>query len=152
MTQAIILVAALATAYGLFFYHPDDLITIFVNVFVGIALLVSGTIAVTALGKGGLPHEAGAPPKAEGVNRRMLLVLLGTVVAIPVFVLLVSGFAVAPGIDGGVTLIPDSVLEPLEASDNKLLKGIAKIVEEASRPAGLVLIVAFDDRLGDRVV
>ena len=40
------------------------------------------------------------------------------------------------------TLIPDSWIEPLENSESKLVKGLAEFVSEASRPAGLILIIA----------
>ena len=69
-------------------------------------------------------------------------VLLGTALVLPIFVLLGSGFSVIPGVDEQQQLLPDSVVEPLEHSSSPIVKGLAEFVKEASRPAGLVLIVA----------
>ena len=53
------MLGAMAAAAGLFFYIPSNPFAIGFNIFVGIALLVSGVIALMALGRGGLPKEAG---------------------------------------------------------------------------------------------
>ncbi len=53
LTQLMILVTALAAAYGLFVYHSGDVIPMLVNLFVGVALIISALVAVMALGKGG---------------------------------------------------------------------------------------------------
>ena len=95
-----------------------------------------------ALAKGGLPKEAGTAPVPSEYFGNLTKVLIGTAVAIPIFVILVSGLSVIPGFDSQVTMIPDSVVEPMEHSDSPLVKGMAEFVKEASRPAGLVLILA----------
>ena len=142
LTQALIMGTAALAAFGLVFYNPGDMFTVITNVFVAGALVVSGTAAVMALAKGGLPNEVGGAPDVEKFRSRLILVLAGTALLIPILVLLVSGFSVIPAIDNGVTLIPDSFVEPMEESDNPVVKGLAEFVKEASRPAGLVLIVA----------
>lgn len=144
LTQALIFCAAAAAAFGLFFYHPDDFVATLVNVFVGIALMISGSVAVWALARGGLPPDAGGPPaeRAPQLRKNLILVLIGTALVLPILVMLVSGMTVIPGIDKGVTLIPESFVESLQESSSRLVKGLASILEEASRPAGIVLIIA----------
>jgi POT family proton-dependent oligopeptide transporter len=142
LTQALILGTALASAYCLAFYNAGDSFSIISNIFVLIALLISGIAAVMALGKGGLPKEAGGAPDRERYFGNLGKVLLGTVVAIPLFVVLVSGITILPGVDEQVTLLSEEVVKPLEDSESPLLKGLAEFVKEASRPAGLVLILA----------
>ncbi len=102
ITQLVIMTGALATAGALCWFHPDDIFTTAVNVFVGLALVVAAIVACTALGRGGLPTEAGAPRDPEKLRRPVIgflcadhLVYLGALVAIPIFFLLVSGFATA---------------------------------------------------------
>ena len=142
LTQLMILATALASAYGLLFYNAGDTFSVVSNVFVAIALVLSGSAAVTALARGGLPKEVGGAPDYSKYWGHLAKVLLGTALLIPVFVVLVSGMQVIPGIHEQVTLIPESALEPLEASESKIVKGLAEFVKEASRPAGLVLILA----------
>ena len=142
LTQLFILATAALSAYGLFGYNAGDFFSIISNAFVAIALVVSGIAAVLALGKGGLPASIGGPPNREAFYGNVTKVLIGTLIAIPIFVVLVSGLSVLPGVDNQVTLIPESVVHPLEESESKLVKGLAEFVKEASRPAGLVLILA----------
>jgi len=142
LTQLLILSTAALAAYGLVFYNPGDVFTFWTNVAVAFALLVSGVAAVTALAKGGLPKWAGAAPNASTYFSNLIRVLIGTVVVLPIFVLLVSGFSVVPGVSEMAQLIPESVVEPMESSGSRIVKGLAEFVREASRPAGLVLITA----------
>jgi POT family proton-dependent oligopeptide transporter len=141
-TQLLILAAAAVSGYGLIFYNAGDTFSIASNIFVAVALVISAAAAIAALSRGGLPREAGAPPNREAFAGNLLKVLAGTAVAIPVFVVLVSGLSVLPGIDNQVTLLPTTIVEPLENSESKLVRGLAEFVNEASRPAGLVLILA----------
>lgn len=142
ITQLLILAAALVSAYGLIFYNAGDTFSLASNIFVAVALIISAAAALMALGKGGLPKEVGLPPNRENFSSNLIKVLLGTAIVIPVFVVLVSGLSVIPGVNEQVTLLPHSVVEPLEKSDSPLVKGLAEFVNEASRPAGLVLILA----------
>jgi dipeptide/tripeptide permease len=75
-------------------------------------------------------------------SKNLTMVLVGTALVIPIFVILVSGFSVLPGFNEQLTVIPDSLIEPMRESNSRLVKGLAQFVEEASRPAGLVLILA----------
>lgn len=142
ITQILILGTAAASAYGLVFYNAGDTFSVISNIFVAIALLISGTVAIMALAKGGLPAEAGGAPNPQTYFPNLAKVLVGTALLIPVFVVLVSGLSVIPGFDDQVTLIPESVVHPMEESDSPIVKGLAEFVKEASRPAGLVLILA----------
>lgn len=142
LTQLMILGTALASAYGLVFYNAGDTFSVVSNIFVAIALVISGSAAVTALARGGLPKALGGAPDYSKYWGHLAKVLLGTALLLPVFVVLVSGLQVIPGINEQVTLLPETALEPLEKSESKLVKGLAEFAKEASRPAGLVLILA----------
>ena len=142
LTQILILLAAGVSAYGLLFFNAGDVFSVVSNIFVAVALVISAGAAFIALGKGGLPKDVGLPPNPSAFKGNLAKVLIGTFFVIPIFVVLVSGFSVIPGVGEQVTLLPHSVVEPLESSDSPILKGLAEFVNEASRPAGLVLILA----------
>ena len=142
LTQLMILLAALASAVSLFVFNAGDLVSIASNIFVAIALVISGFVAFTALGKGGLPKEAGAPPNPVTFWPNLTKVLIGTAVVIPIFVILVSGFTVLPGFNDQLMLLPEATAHSLENSESPLVRGLAEFVKEASRPAGLVLTLA----------
>lgn len=142
ITQFLILVTAILSAIGLVLFNPGDTYTFMINIAVAIALLISGAAAVIALAAGGLPDDAGKTTNPDNYIANLIKVLIGTAFVIPLFVLLVSGFSVLPGVNEMATLIPESITEPMEQSSNKLVKGLAEFVKEASRPAGLILIIA----------
>ena len=147
--QILIMYTALRAAEALLVYRPENLFSIGVNVVVAMALIVSGVVATIALGRGGVPAEAGAPPDRERLTKpvagpfsREWLVYFGVVAAIVFFVLLVSGFAPLRQDHRPMSLVSDETVKRLEHSDNKLVKSLAVIVKESSRPAGLVLLFA----------
>ena len=142
VTQLLILSTALGSAFTLAFYNAGDTFSIISNIFVLIALLISGVVAVMALSQGGLPKESGGVPDPDRFMSHLSKVLLGTILVIPIFVVLVSGLTIIPGIEAQTTLLPESAVKPLEESESPLIKGLAELVKEASRPAGLVLILA----------
>ncbi len=142
VTQIMILATALFSAIGLIVFNPGDVFTFWTNVSVALALVVAGITAVMALARGGLPDEVGKTPKPETYFSNLTKVLVLTAVVIPILVFLVSGFKVIPGVNEMQTLIPDSVIHPMENSESKLVKGLAEFVKEASRPAGLILVIA----------
>jgi POT family proton-dependent oligopeptide transporter len=148
VTAVIIMSGALGAAGLLLYFRPDNPFSISVNVFVALALVSAGIVAVYALGRGGLPAQAGAPPDPARLRHRLggalpaeWAVYLGTLVAIPVFVLLVSGFAPLTEHNRSVTIVPDSVVDRLQASESPLVQIASVVVKESSRPAGLVLLV-----------
>ena len=142
VTQLLILSTALGSAYVLAFYNAGDSFSIISNIFVLIALLISGVIAVMALAKGGLPKESGGIPDPANFMSHLVKVLAGTVVVIPFFVILVSGITIFPGVEDQYTLISEAQIKPLKDSESPIIRGLAELVSEASRPAGLVLILA----------
>ncbi|MBX3421413.1 MAG: oligopeptide:H+ symporter [Pirellulaceae bacterium] len=143
LTQALILLTSLVSAAATLYFNAGDLFSVASNIFVCLSLIASACISVAALGRGGLPKWAGQPPCEPAQWRLNLIkVLLGTLVSIPVFVLLVSGFSVLPGFDKQLILLPESITEQLRNSPKPLLRGLAEFVAEVSRPAGLVLIVS----------
>ena len=142
VTQFLILSTAVAGAVGMMFFNAGDSFSLLFNGFVTIALVISGLVAVVALQRGGLPKSAGGAPNPDTYMNNLIKVLIGTVLVIPVFVVLVSGCSILPGFDEQVMLINESQLESLEHSESKIVKGLAEFVKEGSRPAGLVLIIA----------
>lgn len=142
LTQAMISMAAVASAFSMIRYNAGDFYSLIFNYFVVAAIVVAAVAAVSALAKGGLPKEIGNAPDPANWGKNLTMVLIGTALVIPIFVILVSGFSVIPGVSEQVTLIPEAWIQPMEESNNKLIKGMAKFVEEAGRPAGLVLILS----------
>jgi POT family proton-dependent oligopeptide transporter len=88
LTQVLIALGSLATAVAMLFLQ-NNVYQLVVNVFVGVSLVAAALAAFVALGHGGLPEGAGAPP-AEARGRPHWPVYAGIVVAIPVFALLVQ--------------------------------------------------------------
>jgi len=148
LTQFLVLLGAVAIAAGLLFFHSDDPFSKGLNIFSAVSILVSGAVAVIALGRGGIPAAAGTVPDLRRLQRPVLgplratwLVYLGTAVAVAVFVFLVSGFAFFSTSGKPISLFPDSWFQSLTAADNPVLHGLAIVLREGSRPATLVLIV-----------
>ncbi|MCY2985852.1 MAG: oligopeptide:H+ symporter [Planctomycetota bacterium] len=142
VTQVLIAMTATASVVAMLRFNAGDVFSLISTYFVVFSLIISAIVAITALMRGGLPKGIGAAPYPELWSKNLAKVLFGIVIAIPVFVLLVSGFKVVPGVQDQVTLIPEAVIKPMQESQNKLVKGLAKFVEEASRPAGLVLALS----------
>ncbi len=147
-TQVLILGGAIATAVSLG-WLGDNPLSKAANGFTAISLLIAAGVALVALQRGGIPPGAGAPPDAARLRRRLLgplsapgLVYLGTLVAIAAFVLLVSGFA--PVVENGrpVSLVGDQTIDQLKASPHVAVRVLAIVLQEISRPAGLILLLA----------
>ena len=149
LTQILIMAGAVAAALGLVLFHPDNPFAIAVNVFVAISLLAAGVLAWIALGRGGLPADVGAPPDRERLQKPVgglisteWSVYLGTLVAIPLFVLLVSGFATFTDDSQSITIVPDAVVSDMQGSQSAAVQVVAVVVREVSRPAGLALMLS----------
>ncbi|MCG8420770.1 MAG: peptide MFS transporter [Proteobacteria bacterium] len=104
LTRGLILVSAFATAVAMVWLQNNPYL-LAVNAVVALALVVAGVVAFIALGRGGLPAEAGASPGVETLQRKVLGVLradravyVGIVVAVPVVALLVQRNTVAGSI------------------------------------------------------
>ena len=148
VTQALVLLGALGATASLLFLHPDNPFSLIVNVFVACSLLAAAVTACTALGRGGIPAAAGAPPDRERLRKPAVgpisaewAVYLGTALAIIASLLLVSGFAPFTAKQRPVSLLADSVVRQMEQSASPLVQAAAVVAREISRPAGLVLMV-----------
>ncbi|MHB1033293.1 MAG: peptide MFS transporter [Pirellulales bacterium] len=130
ITQAILVIGALSAATALLGFHPDNPFSIAVNVLVAIALLVAAAVACFSLHKG----EGGLINLEWGIY-------LGTLLALVLFVLLVSGFAPFTVDHRPMALIPDSFIDGLKEKGDGLSQVLAVLVKESSRPAGLVLML-----------
>jgi proton-dependent oligopeptide transporter, POT family len=150
VTQALIMMTACGTACGLVWFHPAGWQAAATNISVAIALLVAGVVAVVALTRGGVPADAGAPPDRARIYNpiAVMSVFFGTVAAIVAFVLLVSGFAPLTKDNRPIALIPNATIESMQKSDSPTVQGLAIVVEECSRPAALVLMLAGFGALG----
>lgn len=146
VTQLLILSGAAGAAYLLFNYHPDNPTTVAIYWFVAAAVVVAGVIASIAVGRGGLPKSAGAPPVGSSSPGRQVLqllaVLLGTGLTIPVLALLVSGFAPLRTDNEVLVLIPEPTIKSMEESGNPIVRVLGEVAKESSKPAGLVLALA----------
>ncbi|EMI20937.1 TGF-beta receptor, type I/II extracellular region, partial [Rhodopirellula maiorica SM1] len=148
VTQALIGLGAAVSAIGMLVFHPDNPWTTAVNIFVAAALVAAGAIACVALSRGGLSAEKGRRP--DGMDgRHDWMVYLGTLIAIPVLTLLVSGFSPLTDDGKSVQLIPDETINsvtgdipPDASATSKAVRSIAAVfLKEVSKPAGLVLTV-----------
>ena len=139
VTTFLILAAACASAFGLYTYHADNPWATMVNISVAIALMIAALIACLALLRGGLPSWAGARP-AGAPRDRDWMVYVGILIAIPVFALLVSGFAPFRSDGKPVQLIDKSLIETVSSKGGAgEIAGV--FLSEVSKPAGLVLTV-----------
>jgi POT family proton-dependent oligopeptide transporter len=149
VAQAVIALGAIAAASGLFFIGGDNWLSMGANIFVGVALLVSASVAVAALARGGIPANAGAAKDPGKLRKAVLgpipaecMVYLGTVAAVAAFVLLVSGFAPLRESQRPMTLIPPAAVEKLKESESVAQRVLGVFTEEISRPAGVVFVIA----------
>ncbi|TWU22423.1 Dipeptide permease D [Novipirellula galeiformis] len=148
VTQGLIALGAIASAGGMLVFRPDNPWTTAVNVFVAIALLAAGTIACIALSRGGLSADKGRRP--EGMDgRHDWKVYLGTLIAIPILTLLVSGFSPLTEDGKSLQLISNETIADFTGDAQqdasapvKAVRNIAAVfMKEISKPAGLVLTV-----------
>ncbi len=144
-TQILIFLTTVGAAGAMLIYHPANFLSVGMNVFVAAALCVSGIVAILALGRGGVPREAGAPPDPQyltepvlGPVNRAWMVHLGSILAIVIFMLLVSGFAPLNNWRP-ISLISEATLNRIESSDSPAVRSLGVIAKEVSRPANVIL-------------
>ncbi len=149
LTQILIMATAVVSAVGLILFRPDNPFSIGFNALIALSLVSAATISWVALGRGGLPTWAGQPREPERMMRRVLpglrlehAIYVGTLIAVPLFALLVSGGS--PLLTGGapVQLISSDVIAGLQRSSGAAARVAAHVLGEVSRPAGLLLLVA----------
>ena len=96
LTQVLILFGALGTSVALPFLQ-DTMPQLIVRLILAAALVISGVIAVIALGRGGLPKEDGAPSDPEALRRKLWGILpaewavyLGILIVVPLIAVVVQ--------------------------------------------------------------
>ncbi len=93
LTQILILGTALITAISMLFLQ-NSVYVLAVNAFAGLALTVAAVAAFVALGRGGLPANAGSPPDPEFLTRKIgpfrtdVLIYIMVILFVPIFALL----------------------------------------------------------------
>jgi proton-dependent oligopeptide transporter, POT family len=149
MAQVFIAAGAIAAIVGLIAFRPDELVSTIANMFVGVALLISATVAILAIGRGGLPDWAGTPPDPARLNKRVAGVLpaqwavyLGVLLVVPCCVLLVSGGAPLRADNRPYMFVQEDYIKGLENSDSVATQVGGVLLKQVSTPAGVVLAVA----------
>ncbi len=113
ITQVLILGGALLTAISMLFMQ-NSIYELAVNAFSALALATAGIIAFMALGRGGLPASAGAPPDPSYLRRsigpfRLDFLTYGcALLVVPLFALLLQYNTIAQYLlygSGGVALV-----------------------------------------------
>ena len=101
VTQILIGGGAVATAIAMPFWQ-DTTLQLIVRLFMGVCLVIAGAVAVVALGRGGLPKNAGAPPDPAALKKKIggflpaeWAVYLGTAVSVAIFAFVVQRHTVA---------------------------------------------------------
>lgn len=140
VSQLLIGAAGLAAATALFVYHPNNPIAIAMNVFVGVTLLAAACTACIALNRGGLPSTAGLATNGRASISTIVKVLIGIAIAIPFISLLVSGFSILNQDGKQIRVIQESTIKSFTDQGGAVaLVGV--VLEEISKPAGLVLML-----------
>ena len=148
LTAVAILCGAIAAAGGLVWFHPVEILSTAVNIFVAASVLGAAVVAAVAISRGGLPHDAGRPAHPGRLQRRILglpaawLVYLGAIVLVPAFMLLVSGGVLLTANGHPVVFIPDKTISQLEKSASPLAHVGAVCLKEVSTPVGLILALS----------
>ena len=155
VARLLILAGALAAAFGLVWFHGDNPYFTAVNVLIAVTLVAAAAISWAAIGRGGLPPEAGAPPNPQRLRAPLLagisrewLVYLGALLAVPLFALLVSDFGLLTSDFQPLAIVPTSVLQAMQDSTSQVLQVAAVILQDASMPSSLVLWLASLIALG----
>jgi proton-dependent oligopeptide transporter, POT family len=149
IAQIVIAAGAIAAVGGLLWFHPAELVSTIANVFVGVAVLISATIAILAIGRGGLPEGAGAPPDPARLKKRLAGILpaewavyLGALLIVPCCILLVSGGAPLRENNRPYTFVQEDYIKGLEKSDSVSTQIYAVLLKQVGSPAGVVLSLA----------
>lgn len=122
ITQALVVLGAFTAAAALLVFRPDNPFSIAVNGFVALFLVAAAVVGCIALrGSGG-----------AWINVEWS-VYLGALLIVPVFALLVSGFALLRSDQRGVSLIPDRVVRQL-AMDALAHRQLVELERELASP------------------
>ncbi|MEM6790820.1 MAG: oligopeptide:H+ symporter [Myxococcota bacterium] len=104
LTQGLILVGALGTSLAMPFLQESAL-QLAVRILLAVALTGAGVVAFLALGRGGLPDDAGAPKDPAVAKRYALAVYGGSLGAVGLFALVFFEVSIASYILGGTGLL-----------------------------------------------
>ncbi len=138
VTQLLIGAGALTAAGSLLWFVTDNPAAMIVNGVVAAALATSGVLSIMALGRGGLPDDAGRPP--GGQPKMLWPILAGIVICVPLLALFVSGFSILGEGREPVQLIQKETIESVK--ENGAAGEIAAVfLNEISKPAGVLLMV-----------
>ncbi len=148
IAQLLIISGALVTAiFMVVIVRDENIFLLGANCFVALALVISGTIAFIAVGRGGIPKEAGSPPDESklrelvgGILPKSWMVYIGSLAAVPIIIAFIAS-------NRAVVLIPDSWLETVESAGTAG-RIFAAFLEEVSTPTGLILLVTGLAALG----
>lgn len=135
VTQLLIMAGAIASTVGMLMFRPDNIYAISINVFVAICLMIAAVVSWIALSRGGLPKWAGGRPEGVGTKHDWKI-YLGTVIVIPIFALLVSGFSPFTSPPEGAELKTKDVLLSERVSFLENLNVDSETVEKV-RAAGI---------------
>jgi POT family proton-dependent oligopeptide transporter len=147
LLRLVIAATAIAAAFGLIKFHPENIYSQLINYFVAASLLIAAVVAWVALAQAGLPANTGAPPDEAALRRPIAigipaewLVYLGTLLIVPIFAMIVSGFA--PFNDGkAYTIVSDERIQQVQKS-GPMGEVLAVVLQETSKPAGLILFLS----------
>jgi POT family proton-dependent oligopeptide transporter len=144
VAQLLVGLGALGSAYLLVFQHPDNPFSTAVNIVVMLALVASAIASCIALNRGGVPKSVGGPPNKEVLKKHGWKVVVVTIVLIPIIALLVSGFSMVTSDGNSISLIPSSIIDidKMAESSNGVIQIMAVVVDQVSKPAGLILMLA----------
>jgi POT family proton-dependent oligopeptide transporter len=137
--QVLIGIAAAACIAGLLIFRASQFTTLVLNSFAAFAMFAAAVVSIRALSAGGLPNWAGQPPGGKTPWAGLAVVLIGTVLAMPVVTLMVSGFSVVTKDSQPIQLIGEETAKSISSGLGPL-KGVAEVfLGEISKPAGLLL-------------
>lgn len=140
LLRLVIMATAISAACGMVSFGPTNVFLLAINYFVAISLVFAAVIAWIALGKGGLPENAGAAPDEAALKQRIAgipaewLAYLGALLSVPLLAILVSG-------GGALKILPDEFIQRVRDSGPRG-DALAIVLEETTKPAGLILFVA----------
>jgi POT family proton-dependent oligopeptide transporter len=140
ISKWIVTIGAVVTAVAMVALQ-DNWLLLLVNGFVGLALAVAGVIAFVAMTREPLAGDIGDPKSFETMRKPLVgpitvewAVYIGAVLVVPVAAGLVY-------MNLTVQIIPTETLEALAHSESMITQLSGTLLEEISRPAGLILSI-----------
>jgi proton-dependent oligopeptide transporter, POT family len=138
ITQSLIGIGVIGTAYSLYRYVPDNSSAIAVNAFVAVCMLIAGAISIRALALGGVPDDVGRP--RGGSPKAVIQILIGIAICVPLFCLFVSDFSIVRDGEPLRLMSPETVTS-ISSATGGAQEIVATFLTEISKPAGVLLTV-----------